>query len=290
MKNNVCFSTVIFDQNFPYFKDFLISIAEQTYKEFTLLLFNDGVPELNTLLLGHDINYEIVNLNPNNSIAQNRTQMLNYLKQSTFEYCVFGDSDDYFPANRVEKNIELLKEYDIVTNNICLVNNNKKVLIQDYFQLQNKTIIDINYISNKNCCGLGNTSVRIKALPDNVSFEIDIAAIDWLLFSRMLIEHKTAIFTSETYIYYRQHDMNAIGFKTIDEERILKGIEVKKKHYEFLHKEYGIFKNLLQDMVVLIDYCSLKDRLKIYLNKILSLNIENPMWWEEIKTLEELKK
>ncbi len=288
MKKSTCFTTVIFNENITYFNDFLISLEEQSNKNFDLLIFNDGVKNLNQITKSYKSSFHIIDLPKNLSISKNRTFLLNFLKKSDYKYCIFGDSDDYFPKNRVEINLNYLKDYDVIVNDTHLVNQAKVSIIKTYFNIKNKQEIKFQDILSKNCCGLGNTAINISALPQNTNFNTEIAAVDWMLFSRMLYEGKSTIYINQTYIFYRQHDLNSIGLKSINKGRLLRGIQIKIIHYKSLVEEYGICNFELDQMLELYDYCVNRNNINKYTDKILSLNLHNPMWWEEIKTLKEL--
>lgn len=289
MGESVCFATVIFNQNLKFFDSFLNSLSNQTNNNFTLLLFNDGVDNLNQLISNFKGKYKVITLKSKNTIAQNRTELLAYLKLSDFEYCVFGDSDDYFPENRIAVNVELLHEHSIIINQLSLVDGNNNLVCAGYFHLTDKQSVLFEDVQSKNCFGLGNTAIKVKDLPQKIEFNQDIIAVDWLLFSRMLIKNKTAIFTDKTQVYYRQHDSNIIGLKSINSSTVSKGINAKISHFKSLVEEYNICNDELNQIKKLSKYCSTLHNLDIYINKVLSLGIINPMWWEEIKTLEELK-
>lgn len=288
MKFKTCFTTVIFNQNIPYFDDFLKSLSNQSYSNFTLLLFNDGVINLEKYLKDYNGHYKIVPLNNKNSIAENRSELLKYLNNTNFINCIFGDSDDFFPSNRIEVNLNYLKTHDIVINDLFLVAENKEIISKNYLQLNNLQSVEFNDIKRKNCLGLGNTAIKIEALPTELIFNTDIAAVDWMLFSRMLAKQKTAIFTNETYIFYRQYTLNSIGLKGITKERLLKGVNIKQRHYKHLNQELGCFSKELKEIIELKEYLSNENNLNDYFNKIVFLKILNPQWWEEIKTLNEI--
>ena len=114
MKKSTCFATVIFNENITYFNDFLISLEEQSDKHFDLLIFNDGVQNLNQITKSFKGTFHIIDLPKNLSISENRTFLLNFLKKSDYKYCIFGDSDDYSPKNRVEINLKYLKIFRIL--------------------------------------------------------------------------------------------------------------------------------------------------------------------------------
>lgn len=288
MSNKICFVTVIFPANLTYFSDFIDSLEKQSVSDFDLIIFNDQVADLSDYLAQSSLHIKVIDTDC--SIGGIRSLLLKYLVDSSYEYCVFGDSDDYFSPNRVEKNSELLQNYDLVVNDLILVDQQGNLLIDKYLsqRLSDAQSISFAEIKDKNICGLGNTAVNIAALPQNLDFNEDIQAIDWVLFSRMLLAGSSAIFSNESFIYYRQHSANSIGIKDLTQERLQRGINIKYRHYQSLNQDYGVFEKEVLEMDALKKYTSSKENLTEYFNKILSLNIDTPFWWEEIKTLSEI--
>ncbi len=290
MKTNCCFVTVIFPGNIEFFSEFIQSLEQQSVSGFELLIFNDGVnrEQLRALIEGTSLMVSIIETPLKASIAENRSFLLETLKRRDYEYCVFGDSDDFFEFNRVEVNLSYLRGYDIVVNNVNLVDEKGQLFHENYFKVANQSSLTINDVIRKNCFGLGNTAIRLSSLPRNLQFNTEIAAVDWLLFSRMLLDGKTAIFTNEARIFYRQYEGNAIGLKNITKDRILKGIKIKIAHYKSLFIERNLFERELKEMESLKEFCSTEEGLNEYYKSILTTNIDQAMWWEEIKTLTEL--
>jgi len=274
-----CFCSVIFPNNLKYFKTFLKSIENQSDKDFTLLLFNDGVVNLKSYLLNYNIEYKIIFVS--GSIGEVRTKMFEYLKKSEFSNTIFGDTDDYFPENRVLVNKLLLEENDVIANDLCLVTEQEEK-ITDYYWKDRKElqgIINLSSIIKFNFLGLGNTAIRNTVLPENLFFDEKIIAVDWLLFTRILMNDVKVCFTSDTFIYYRQHENNTIGRKKITLEEFKKGFAVKLNHYIALAKENILFEKearLYQESKLKVEKMTPED---INYN----LNNENPFWWEEIQ-------
>lgn len=288
MNNKICFVTVIFPGNLAYFKDFITSLENQSISDFDLIIFNDGVPDLSDYLSQSSLHVQVIDTD--RSIAGIRSLLLNFLRKSTYELCVFGDSDDYFPENRIEKNLDFLAQYDLIVNDLVLVDQQRNLLLDKYLsqRLPNAQVITYDDIKHKNVCGLGNTAIRVSALPDNLDFSDEILAIDWVLFSRMLLGGCKAVFTNETYIYYRQHTANSIGLKDLSKERVQRGIDIKYNHYLSLNHDFGILHEELKEIKRLKNHVSSEENLTEYFHKIISLNISAPLWWEEIKTLNEI--
>ena len=73
------FCSVIFPANLVYFNDFIKSLEQQTDDDFNLLLFNDGIENLDDFLHDTRLNFEIIKIQ--GTIAETRTFIINYLKK-----------------------------------------------------------------------------------------------------------------------------------------------------------------------------------------------------------------
>lgn len=262
------FLSTIFPMNEQYLLDFFDSLQEQTYKDFDIVVVNDRYENFEKIKTMYNSTLSIIELKYSNTPAKNREYGINYCIDEGYDILIFGDSDDYFEKNRVEKSLELLKECDIVVNDLSLFDENgvyeEKYLSQ---RLENLEVIDFEFIKDKNIFGLSNTAINLKGMQKTVIPD-DLIAVDWYLFSTLLLEGKRAIFTNETVSYYRQHQENIVGFKKLDEVSFKKGVEVKIKHYKVLNKK--------NDEVSL----ELKRLANISFNNLKS--IDNPLWWELI--------
>ena len=266
MKSNA-FLTTIFPQNEKFFKFFLNSLSSQTYKDFDLVIVNERFKNLNYYRdLYPDLN--IVNINSNNSPAKNREIGINYCIENKYDVLIFGDSDDYFQNNRIEVTLKILKNADIVVNDLSLFNKNK-IYNENYFsnRIKNKQIIDFKFIKSKNIFGFSNSAIKLINL-NKIVLPSNLIAVDWYFFSKFLLSGYHAEFTNETVSFYRQHQQNLVGFKEIDEKSFKKGINVKIKHYEALNTIKNQFDNDIKRLYS-----------KIY-NK--EKKIKNPLWWELI--------
>lgn len=262
------FLSTIFPMHEQYLYDFFSSLQKQTYKDFDIVVVNDGYENFEKIKTMYNSTLSIIELKYSDTLAKNREHGINYCIENNYDVLIFGDSDDYFEKNRVEKSLELLKEYDIVVNDLSLFDENG-VYEEKYLthRLENLEVVDLEFVKDKNVFGLSNTAVKLKDMLKTVIPD-DLIAVDWYLFSTLLLEGKRAVFTNETVSYYRQHQENIVGFKKLDEASFKKGVEVKMKHYKALNKK--------NDEVSL----ELKRLANISFNNIKS--IDNPLWWELI--------
>jgi glycosyltransferase involved in cell wall biosynthesis len=273
--NKVAFYTTIFPMKKEYLEDFFESIKNQTYKEFDLIIVNDGFEDFETFLKKFN-ELEIIELKGNGNIAHNREIGIKYCIEHNYDFLIFGDSDDYFQSNRIEISLKYLIEgnCDIVVNDLTLFSTN---VIEDKYisnRIENNVEIEFDFIRNKNIFGLSNTAIKVKSLDDKINIPSEIQVVDWYLFSFLLLKNKKAKFTNETISFYRQYNNNLVGLKELSLESYKKGIEVKKNHYTSLLNIFDI------------EY--IKEQLSrlsnIDNNKLKNINskIKKPLWWELI--------
>lgn len=271
MSPKIAFLTTIFPMKKEYLDHFFNSLLNQTYKKFEIIVVNDGYEDFNIIKQKFKT-LKIIELRYKNTPAKNREYGINYVKDNNYEILIFGDSDDYFENNRIEESIELLKEYEIVVNDLSLFNANgiyKKKYLSN--RVTNNEIIDFKFILEKNIFGLSNTAINLKVI-DTVHFNSNLIAVDWYLFSILLLKTKRAIFTNKTLTYYRQYSENTIGIGEITADNLTNIIKVKKIHYRLMKKHHYCYEELYKDVIELgnkKNVINLKD-----------LQIKNPLWWE----------
>jgi len=262
----VAFLTTIFPMNKKYLYDFFNSLQEQTYQKFDVIVVNDDYKDFEQIKSAYSQNLNIIELQYSNTAAKNREYGINYCINNNYDILIFGDSDDYFAKNRVEKSIEFLKERDIVVNDLSLFNENF-IYEEKYLshRIRNLQSIDFEFIKDKNIFGLSNTAIKLNNLKE-ISIPDNLIAVDWYFFTSLLYSLKKAIFTNETVSYYRQYEENTVGLRDLDEGSFQKTLKVKKSHY-----------NALKDKINEFD-TKLKELSDIKFDNQEKIN--NPLWWE----------
>jgi len=279
-RNSIAFSTTLFPMEESFVLDFFSSLDKQSFSSFDLIILNDGFGCLdNYRALYPRLN--IVELNYSDTPSRNREYSINYIKESGYEAVIFGDSDDKFDSNRISKSLELLKDYDVVVNDVSLFNTDK-IFSTKYMsnRMDNNMMVDLNYIRDKNIMGLSNTAVKLSVI-DNVEFNEDLVAWDWYFFSNLLQNNIKAIFTSDVVTFYRQHQLNIAGLGIFSEDSIKKTLSVKRKHYKLMSAFDSYYDKLFQENECVFDLIKDTNRLK----QLLLKNQESltfPLWWELI--------
>ena len=216
----VAFLTTIFPMPEHFLDEFFISLQEQTYKEFDTVVVNDGFKNFDKIISRYP-NLNIKEIIYSNTPAKNREFGINYVIDNAYDILIFGDSDDYFSKNRVEKTIALLEKNNIVVNDLSLFD--KDGIYENRYisnRVQNSTLVKYDYIKDKNIFGLSNTALNVKIL-DSFSIDANITAVDWYLYKKLLKDKNSAIFSNECITYYRQYDDNTVGLKNINGNYLL---------------------------------------------------------------------
>ncbi len=246
---NIGFGTVFFPQNIRFLEDFLGSLASQTFKNFDLVIVNDGISNIEDIL---EKNYKskYIILDPGANPQSNRFNLLEYLS-TNYEYIILGDSDDMFMPNRIEISIEYLQYNSILVNELIPFQTKNKFSIDGILskRFRNDQLIKLNDILNKNIFGLSNTAFKQTSLENifkQINFHTDI--FDWHFYLNLLKE-ADAVFTDKTATMYRIHDNNTAGLKNNTknisvQNEIIKNFIIPNKLYDkYVFKVYSSTSN-----------------------------------------------
>ncbi|MFT6986708.1 MAG: sugar O-acyltransferase (sialic acid O-acetyltransferase NeuD family) [Psychromonas sp.] len=279
-RKKIAFLTTLFPTELDYINDFFASLASQTLQNFDVVALNDGYSEFNKIKEKYPT-LNIIELLPAGNIAKNRQALIQFSKLNNYDIAIFGDIDDVFSRDRVEKSVKALKNVDIVVNDITSIQAGKVI---DKFiyshRLCDKQLIPLEFIKDKNVFGLSNTAVNLKNIPfELIQFPNELIAVDWYFFTLLLLNGAKAQFIVDTVTFYRQHDENTIGIGALTKEKIELILRVKKTHYKNLQEISPEFAPLLNDIYLLQHIISDEAQL----NKLLEHNhneIKFPLWWE----------
>jgi len=277
--------SVIFPGNLLFFPSFLQSLENQSNKDFKLILFNDGVTDIekylqNTTLLFES--YDVYGLTP----FEIRLIGLRKVLSIGADYVVFADTDDLLSSERLDLSVKYLSKYPFVCNDISLMASDGTMIRKSYWtnRISNCTEFDINYIKNHNIIGLGNSAMQCRALqPILEKLKGYKSGNDWLFFSAAG-KDLNAVFLNICTTSYRQHDDNLIGKKRLTPNSLLGIINKKIEHYILLNKinfrEYQIEEQIEINQSILKQCNENHEFLNQQAEQINSLGI-NFFWWEE---------
>ncbi|MGC9337716.1 MAG: glycosyltransferase family A protein [Candidatus Cloacimonadia bacterium] len=281
--------TVVHPSSEPYFHEFLYSLSRQTDPDFTIFLINDGIHDIENILQEYHLSVRVRNVSGTPSVL--RKSGIEWIRSEGAKVIVFADSDDCFSENRIETSKEFLSYHDIVLNELVLFGKH----IQNPFpllknRLAEREIITRGSIEKSNCMGLSNTAMRTKSIPQRLSCIPDnIIAFDWAFFSLCLHEGAEAVFTGKCTTFYRQHENNIASPQAFTNEQVLRGVRVKREHYRFLARFYDNYSKMSKEFIMLFEKLDTDSILREkYCEEIRSRLLQNFLWWEPIRTLQEL--
>ncbi len=233
---NVVFGSVVYPGALEYAGDFLDSLNNQTDKDFSLLLINDGVKNdaITKIMDGYNNKYNIISYEESFSPPELRINLLREAFKNNCDYLVLGDIDDYFAANRVEKIKRMFcddEHVGFLYNEILLTNENTCM------PRMPEKVISVDAIAEFNFLGLSNTAINMKGL--DLSFidsltECKTYVFDWYLYSRLILNGMNGRFLPGTFTYYRLHENNCAGIPSLTDEMVEKEVAVKINHYSLL--------------------------------------------------------
>lgn len=121
-------------------KETLHSIVSQSYKNIEIIVVDDGSTD-NTLNIVNEIKdarIKYINLNRMGDIAKLRNYGVAY---STGEYIGFCDDDDIWNINKIDIQLNIMKQYSFVCTNATVINSDSIQIKDKYFQEFNKNKI-----------------------------------------------------------------------------------------------------------------------------------------------------
>ena len=219
-----------------YIGDQLDSIINQTYKNWELIIRDDGSKDETMIILNKyekkDERIKILRDDKGNlGFLKNFEELLFNAKE---EFVLFSDQDDFWLKNKLEKFVEKIKVLDekvlskplLIHCNSLVCNNNLEIRKEEFSDSKiakktNSNIYFFEYIVQ------GSTSmVNKKMIKESLPFLKSVTLHD-RYFHLLSQFFGTRVFIDESLVKYRQHERNEIGAN----RSIIKNIMSKKYFY-----------------------------------------------------------
>ena len=275
MQEKVDILMTTYNTEIKYLKQQIDSILNQTYKNITLLISDDNSPnkEVQKTLKEYEEKDERIKvyIQDNNLGYIKNFEFL--LKESTSNYIMYADHDDIWYENKVEKSLEELtkKDVDLVYVNAEQIDENGKVIKEDYFKYKNVPLIKgTNNLAISRCIGIGCSQLFTKSVKDKMlPYTENVMAHDWLA-AFIANENKGISYIEETLFGYRLHNTNVFGGRSLEQNLKRWKDENGKSYKSYLkyRKENVIDEAYLNGAKMCLEYAQ-KDQDKIFLNKII---------------------
>lgn len=264
--------TYLYPNTDIYIDKFINRINLLSYeKEITIIFFDDKSGISQKKLSNLKYPYEFIE--NSGSLNFTRYNSFKILKDKNINNIYFQDIDDLFSIDRFKILEEKLLEYDIVCNDLDILDISGKIVYSNFWKkrLGSSFVFNSDFIQNKNIIGLGNTGMKRELLNTETLFSDKPIAYDWFFFYQLLKKNNiNTLFTSDCKTYYLQHDANTAGInKPLTSNRITYIKKVKELHYKTLIE--GGFNDLENELDELLNK-------NIEIDNIPPLNF---FWWEE---------
>lgn len=246
----ICFGCVVYKKAADYLPDFFSSLFSQSVDTFDIIILNDNLEKIFLENIISEYSYEKHNIVILDSKADTpsklRVELLKSAKERNYKLMIFGDCDDKFSSNRVEK-IQIMfmknKSYSFYYNDL------KKFDGEMAMQILPEITTKIADIGEYNYLGLSNNAVNLEML-DMVFIEslkeYESNIFDWYFFSRLILNGGTGVKVNGTYTYYRIHDRNIAGLNTLQKESVMREMKIKLQHYGILKQYSGYMDQLYE--------------------------------------------
>tara|TARA_Y200000002_G_scaffold350007_1_gene327088 strand:- start:119 stop:991 length:873 start_codon:yes stop_codon:yes gene_type:complete len=279
---NIFLLTTVYPGVENYFNDFVKSVNSQDYKNFELVIVNDNFTNLDKYLPKLRFN-KIHIFCSKKSPEKNRIYGIKKCIDLNADIIIFADSDDAFSKNRISETIRYFDDanLDVLINDINVCDSKMNQLKENYIseRIKHHSSVTQNSIRHFNFCGLSNSA--IKADVCNIDEIIAINPFDWSFFTMLFLKGAKAIFTNKIKTLYRQHNENFVGIgHNLNDDRIMKAIEVKLNHYKKINSIFREFDDLIDFYESVLSMN--KKELNSYKQKCFKEYKDNSLWWEEV--------
>ncbi len=241
-----------------YLREQIDSILRQSYKDFRLIISDDGSEDSTKEILDEYVQKDgriiVFCQKKNLGVTKNFEFLLSKVEN---EYFMFSDQDDIWKEDKIEKSLNKLKSEnaDLVYSDLEVVDENLNVTYESYWKLKGfynriKEHNDFNslYLNNyiTGCTMLSKKELLDVILP--FPSESEFVIFDYWM-ALMISQKGKMAYIEEPLTKYRQHKKNTIGsrrrsdsIKSFEEIREL-FIRVKIEHFEVFVKNGKRFEN-----------------------------------------------
>lgn len=257
-----------------YLRKCLDSIFKSSYKNYEVIIINDGTKDNSENIINEyikkykNIKY-IKQKNMGLSIARNKG-----IKESTGDYILFLDSDDYIDKDLLSTLNSFIKDEDVIRFGLREIYNDKEVnILEDGFNTTDgveafKKITRYKYIEMAQIYAIRKDYI----IDNNYSFEAGIYHEDFELMPRLIYNAKKVKSLSFIGYNYNIHENSIMSDKTKDDKKMQDILYAFSKNKEKIKnkKELSHF----YATSVIIKYFSLNQKMQAkYKNQIKDLQV-----------------
>lgn len=200
-----------------YIKEQLQSLRNQSYKDFTLYVRDDGSSDKTIEILKQHNDLNIVLVNDSNNLGPAKS-FLTLLKLIESDYYFFLDQDDVWERDKIEVAISKISNHDgpvLYHSDLTLVDSSLRIIepsFDKHLGLEYPKAHKLNYLLLNNCfvgCTMAfNQALKNRTYLDDIN---NIRMHDWWIGLTAISINAKVIKDSRKTILYRQHCNNVTG-------------------------------------------------------------------------------
>jgi glycosyltransferase involved in cell wall biosynthesis len=234
-----------------YIKEQIESLENQTFKDFKIIIRNDGSSDSSATLLDFVASkYDNIILikDEKGNLGLSKTLEI-LIRASSSEYFMFCDQDDKWMPNKIEISYEAIKNIEskhpntpilVCTDSTC-VDDNEKIISQSFFKSQKYTdvtdnpvkIAAMNVVQGNTCILNSFCKQYILPFPPYVLYD------HWC---GIMISHYGIVkYIHQPTLWYRQHQCNVLGVNNVNTRYFASKLVHVQKQFRIYR---SIFKNI----------------------------------------------
>ena len=266
--NKVLCCTVIYDAIRHYEKEIIKQFTNMRtdFCEF-LIIYDCEDKDIecnkNIIQIKNNLHYDPIGL---------REYCIEYAYKNDFTYFMFCDADDIQLPKKLKVLYKMIEKEDVdfVSHNMTIVNRDKSVLKEKMFPVEKNINIDLDFISDKNAVGFGNSIFKTRTLKKILPLNKNVIC-DWWIGLNILINDGRGILLKDILSYYVQYDDNIANLISFDSNSLYNEYQIKQKMYEEIKKKYPSYS----------EYVSLLEKklIREYNKKKHKTICNNDYWW-----------
>ncbi len=291
MKNDLFISVIIPVYNVEkYVRKSINSILEQTYKNYEIILIDDGSTDSSGKICDEYANkYECIKVyhqkNAGLSAAKN-----NGINKSKGNHICFLDSDDWYSNNTLEEFVNLVINYNVdisIINIFHTTDEGKEYTSSNDIIIYNQAEALTQLFINTYVLGSSNNKLYKKELFNNIKFPLNRSWEDMYISFDILMKIPKIAYSKNACLYYRHRKESITGSKfsrrNLDEYYALTHIDesIKKTQYISLwYKNNSRLLNYLMKTYIKLEESDFPDKTELmvdYKRKISELFKSQPL-------------
>lgn len=275
MEEKIDILLTTYNTEINFLKKQIDSILNQTYENIHLLISDDNSKneEIIKILEEYEKKDSRITLYLQKENLGYNKNFEFLLKKSEANYIAFSDHDDVWHLDKIEKCLnKLIKEkVDMVYCNSTQIDENDKILHENYFKYKNVPLINgKSNLAISRCIGIGCSQIITKKVRDKmIPFKEEVIAHDWLA-SFIANENDGITYIEEPLFDYRLHTNNVFGGRSLNQNLSIWKEENSSNYESYLkyRREKVIDKAYLYGARMCKEYCE-NEKNKEFINKLI---------------------